>query len=118
MKIIDVEAYLCRFPMPEAFFPSWIPGLPEMNNSLLLVRLLTDEGIDGFTATPAFLGELKGVPELLKVFLVDRDPFKVEDFVKVFRGAKAVGVRAWFMEIAPWDIIGTAAGQPVYRLLG
>jgi D-galactarolactone cycloisomerase len=118
MKIIDVEAYLCRFPLPEAFFPAWIPGLPEMNNSLLLVRLLTDEGIDGFTATPAFLGELKGVPELLKVFLIDRDPFKVEDFVKVFRGAKAVGVRAWFMEIALWDIIGKAAGQPVYRLLG
>jgi D-galactarolactone cycloisomerase len=118
MKIVDVEAYLCRFPLPEPFWPSWIPGLPESNNTLLLVRLITDEGIDGFSAAPAFLGELKGVPELLRVFLLDRDPFKVEDFIKVFRSAKAVGVRAWFMEIALWDIIGKAAGQPIYRLLG
>jgi hypothetical protein len=42
MKITDIEAYLCRFPLPEAFFPSWIPGLPEMNNTLLLVKLLTE----------------------------------------------------------------------------
>lgn len=118
VKITDAEAYLCRFPLPEPFYPSWIPGLPDMNNTLLLVRLLTDEGIDGFAAAPAFLGELKGVPELLKVFLVERDPFKVEDFTKIFRSAKAVGVRAWFMEVALWDIIGKAAGQPVWRLLG
>lgn len=118
MKITDAEAYLCHFPLPEAFFPSWIPGVPSMNNSLLLVRVMTDEGIDGYAAAVAFLGELKGVPELLKVFLVERDPFKVEDFVKVFRSARAVGVRAWFMEIALWDIIGKATGQPVYRLLG
>lgn len=118
MKITDVEAYLCRFPLPEPFWPSWIPGLPESNNTLLLVRLMTDEGLDGYAAAPAFLGELKGVPELLKVFLIDRDPFKVEDFIKVFRSAKAVGVRGWFMEIALWDIIGKAAGLPVYKLLG
>lgn len=118
MKITDVEAYLCRFPLPAPFFPSWIPGVPELNNSLLLVRLLTDEGIDGFAAAPAFLGELKGVPELLRVFLLERDPFRVEEFTKVFRSAKAIGIRAWFMEIALWDIIGKATGQPVYRLLG
>jgi L-alanine-DL-glutamate epimerase-like enolase superfamily enzyme len=115
---MDAEAYLCHFPLPEPFYPSWIPGLPQVNNSLLLVRLLTDEGIEGFAASVAFLGELKGVPELLKVFLVERDPFKVEDFVKIFRSAKAVGVRAWFMDVALWDIIGKATGQPIYRLLG
>jgi D-galactarolactone cycloisomerase len=118
MKIVDAEAYLCHFPLSEPFYPSWIPGLPQANNSFLLVRLITDEGIDGFAATVAFLGELKGVPELLKVFLIERDPFKVEDFVRVFRSAKAVGVRAWFMDAALWDIIGKATGQPIYRLLG
>lgn len=118
MKITEVEAYLCHLPLPAPFNPSWIPGLPQMNNSFIFVKLVTDEGIEGVTATVAFAGELKGAPELLKVFLVDRDPFAVEDFIKVFRAAKAVGVRAWFMEVALWDIIGKAAGQPVYRLLG
>ena len=118
MKITDAEAYICHFPLPQPFHQTWIPGVPSMNNSLLLVRLLTDEGIEGFAAAPAFMGELKGVPELLKIFLIERDPFRVEDFIKVFRSAKAVGIRAWFMEIALWDLIGKALGQPVYRLLG
>ena len=118
MKIVDLEAYLCHFPLPAPFYPSWIPGVPSMNNSLLLVRLMTDEGIDGYTASVAFLSELKGAPDLLKVFLVERDPFKVEDFVKVFRSARAVGIRAWFMDVALWDIIGKATGQPIYRLMG
>jgi len=118
MKIVDAEAYVCHIPLAEPFYPTWIPGVPSMNNSFLLVRIVTDEGLDGFAAAPAFLGELRGVPELLKIFLVERDPFQVEHFVKVFRSAKAIGIRAWFMEIALWDIIGKAAGQPVYRLLG
>lgn len=118
MKITDAEAYVCHMPLAEPFYPSWIPGMPSMNNSFLLVRLTTDEGLDGFAAAPAFLGELRGVPELLKVFLIERDPFQVEHFTKVFRSAKAVGIRAWFMEVALWDIIGKATGQPVYRLLG
>jgi len=118
MKITDVEAYLCHFPQPAPFYPSWIPGLPQMNNSCLIVKLMTDEGIEGVTASVAFAGELKGAPNLLRVFLLERDPFKVEDFVKIFRSAKAVGIRAWFMEVALWDIIGKASGQPIYRLLG
>lgn len=118
MKITDVEAYLCHFPLEAPFYPSWIPGLPQMNNSCLVIRLLTDEGIDGITASVAFAGELRGTPDLLKIFLVERDPFKVEDFVKIFRSAKAVGIRAWFMEVALWDIIGKATGQPIYKLLG
>ena len=44
--------------------------------------------------------------------------FQVEDFIKVLRGAKVIGFRPWFIEVAFWDIIGKAAGQPVYRLLG
>jgi len=118
MIITDVESYLCHFPLAEPFYPSWIPGFPQANNSLLIMRLLTDEGIEGFTATVAFLDELKGMPDLLRVFLLNRDPFKVEDFVRIFRSARVLGMRAWFIEIALWDIIGKTAGQPISRLLG
>ncbi|MBK5092810.1 MAG: hypothetical protein JJE48_04755 [Actinobacteria bacterium] len=43
MKITDVEAYLCHFPLPEPFYPTWIPGIPSTNNSLLLVRLFIEK---------------------------------------------------------------------------
>lgn len=118
MKIVDAEAYICHFPLREPFHPSWIPGLPSQTNSAVILRLLTDEGIDGVCSGVAFAGEWKGFPELIRVFLIGRDPFQVEDFVQVLRSAKVIGFRAWFVEIALWDIIGKAAGQPVYRLLG
>ena len=118
MKIVDVEGYLCHFPLREPFHPSWIPGLPSHNNSAVILRLLTDEGIEGACAGVAFAGEWKSFPELIKLFLVGRDPFRVEDFVQVLRSAKVIGFRSWFVEVALWDIIGKAAGQPVYRLLG
>jgi len=118
MKITDVEAYLCHFPLAEPFHPSWIPGLPSYNNSAVILRLLTDEGIEGACAGVAFAAEWKGFPELIRLFLVGRDPFQVEDFLQVLRSAKVIGFRAWFVEVALWDIIGKAAGQPVYRLLG
>jgi L-alanine-DL-glutamate epimerase-like enolase superfamily enzyme len=118
MKIVDVEAYICHFPLETPFHPSWIPGLPQHNNSAVVIRLLTDEGIEGVSAGVAFAREWKGFPDLIKLFLMGRDPFMVEDFVQVLRSAKVIGFRAWFVEIALWDIIGKAAGQPVYRLLG
>lgn len=118
MKIVDAEAYICHFPLREPFHPSWIPGLPSHANSAVILRLVTDEGIDGACSGVAFAGEWKGFPELIRVFLLGRDPFRVEDLVQVLRSAKVVGFRAWFVEIALWDIIGKATGQPVYRLLG
>lgn len=118
MKIIEAEAYICHFPLKEPFHPSWIPGLPMHNNSAVILRLLTDEDIEGVCAGMAFAQEWKGAPELIKLFLIGRDPFQVEDFVQVLRSAKVIGFRPWFVEIAFWDIIGKAAGQPIHRLLG
>ncbi|MFW6113635.1 MAG: mandelate racemase/muconate lactonizing enzyme family protein, partial [Actinomycetota bacterium] len=118
MKIVDAEAYLCHFPLPEPFRPSWIPGLAQESNSSVIIRLITDEGIDGACTGIAFAREWRGFPDLIRLFLAGRDPFQVEDFIRVIRSAKVVGFRAWFVEIALWDIIGKAAGQPIYRLLG
>ena len=118
MKIVDAEAYICHFPLQEPFHPSWIPGLPMHNNSAVVIRLITDEGIEGACTGMAFTTEWRGAPDLIKLFLIGRDPFQVEDFLQIMRSAKVIGFRPWFVEVAFWDIIGKATGQPVYRLLG
>jgi D-galactarolactone cycloisomerase len=118
MKIVGVVAHLCHFPLPTPFYPSWIPGYPQGRNSALIVQLQTDEGITGISAGVVFLDEAKGLPSLLRPFLLNRDPFQVEDFIRVLRSASFLGYRAWFVEAALWDIIGKAAGMPVYKLLG
>jgi L-alanine-DL-glutamate epimerase-like enolase superfamily enzyme len=118
MKITEIDFYLCHYPRPEAFYPSWIPGFPQNNNSALIVVIKTDEGIEGYSAMVGFLSESKGLPEMMRPFMVGRDPFRVENIVQVIRSAHYLGYKAFFMEVAIWDIIGKAAGLPIYKLMG
>ena len=118
MKITDVDAYLCHYPLPDTFYPTWIPGYPQSRNSCLILILKTDEGIEGYCASVGFLDEAKGLVSLLRPFLLNRDPFQVEDTLRMLRSASFLGYKGWFAEIALWDIIGKATGQPIYRLLG
>lgn len=118
MIITEVETYICHFPLPEPFYPTWIPGYPQTQNSCLVLILRTDEGIEGYCASVAFADEVKGVVSLLRPFLINRDPFQIEDTVQLLRSASFLGYRGWFVEAALWDILGKATGQPVHRLLG
>jgi len=119
MKITGVRVHLCHFPLPEMFSPSWLPGFPQMTNGCAIYRLQTDEGLEGVTAGPLIADEAKGLVNLLRLVLTGRDPTQVEDIFKLLRSAtRALGLRAWHIEPACWDLIGKAAGLPVWRLLG
>lgn len=118
MFIKDIESYLCHFPLPAPFYPSWIPDYPQTKNTCIIVILHTDAGISGISAGVGFSDEAKGIPGLMKPFLIGRDPFKVEDHIQTLRSAYMLGYKAFFVEIALWDIIGKVAGLPVHKLLG
>jgi len=118
MKIEAIDAWLAHHPLPGTFFPSWIPGYPQTRNSCIIVRVRTDEGIDGWAAGVGFLDEARGIPGLLGPFLMGRDPFQIEDFAQIARSGYFLGYKLWFVEIALWDIVGKAAGVPIYKLLG
>ena len=118
MKITEVSAWLCHYPLPATFYPTWIPGFPQNNNTCLIIEVKTEQGISGYSAGVGFLDEAKALVSLLRPFLLNRDPFLVEDFIRVLRSALFLGYKAWFVEIALWDIIGKATGQPIYKLLG
>ena len=118
MKITEVKAWLCHYPLPGTFFPTWIPGFPQTRNTCLIIALKTDEGIEGYTAGVGILDEAKSLVGLLRPFLVNRDPFNVEDTLKMLRSSFFLGYKAWFVEVALWDIIGKATKKPIYKLLG
>ncbi len=118
MKIVEIEAWLCHHPLPATFNPTWIPGYPQTRNSCLILIFKTDEGIEGYSAGVGFLDEAKGLASLIRPFMMNRDPFQVEDFIRVLRSASSIGYRGFFAEIALWDIIGKAAGLPIYKMWG
>jgi len=86
-----------------------------------VVRITTDEGIDGY-------GEIENTKPYLKphvLFYRDRilgeNPTNVESVMLKIRrlgSFKPWGSAVSAIEIALWDIAGKAAGLPVYKLLG
>jgi L-alanine-DL-glutamate epimerase-like enolase superfamily enzyme len=98
--------------MPKPFHPTWQP-IPTTAARIHMVEIHTDEGITGIGSG--------GVPvrwEVAGLFLMGQDPFAMEQHVANLRSMAFFVGRPWPVEIALWDIIGKASGQPVYKLLG
>lgn len=94
---------------------------------LLFVKVETDEGLVGvgearpLNRTDTLLGYLQ---ETVPRYVLGADPFEVERLThRIFRedyarAGEVVMTGTALLEVACWDIIGKATGQPVYRLFG
>jgi L-alanine-DL-glutamate epimerase-like enolase superfamily enzyme len=86
-----------------------------------VVRLTTDEGIDGIGAAELAKPYLKPMIEFYRDMIIGKDPTDVE---RVMLGIRRMGsFKPWgaavsAIEFALWDVAGKVAGLPVYKLLG
>ena len=99
-------------PLPEIAHPAWAPGTTWNRLGGAIVKITTDEGITGIGA-PGY-NVSASLDSWVKPQLIGKDPFAVEQHAKVLRMAGG----CWGVEIALWDIIGKACGQPLYKLWG
>ena len=92
----------------------------------LFVRLRTDTGLTG-VGEASLEWQEKTVETLCHEWVEDRvlgrDPFDIEAVIGAmirdqYQGGSTVMTAISGVEIAMWDIVGKACGQPVYRLLG
>jgi L-alanine-DL-glutamate epimerase-like enolase superfamily enzyme len=86
-----------------------------------VIRIVTDQGLDGYGEVEAYKPYLKPHVLYYKPFILGEDPTDVERvLLKIrLRGAfKPWGSAVSAIEMALWDIAGKAAGVPVYKLLG
>src|ERR671922_1848502 len=110
MKIVRLESFLAN------------AGL----RNYLFVRLRTDTGLTGVGEASLEWQERAVqtlVHEWVEPRLLGRDPFDVESIVggmirDQYQGGPTVLTAISGAEIACWDLIGKACGQPVYKLLG
>jgi galactonate dehydratase len=110
MKIVRLESYLTN------------AGL----RNYLFIRLVTDTGLTGLGEASLEWQE-QTVQTVLHEWVEDRilgeDPFDIERVIghmirDQYQGGATVMTAISGVEIAFWDLIGKACGQPVYRLLG
>jgi D-galactarolactone cycloisomerase len=132
MKITELEVHILR--APDEGRPHWVSHFIVPRANEILVRMRTDEGLEGIglatSYTPieapikAFRG---GIAELI----VGQDalaPERLYQRLFALTSQRAASERGWSREaivriaaavdIATWDIVGKAAGLPLYRLFG
>ena len=111
MKIVDVKTFVMG--------TAW--------RNLIYVKVHTDEGLTGVgeatvqNREEGVVGYLDG---LARRHVLGSDPFNIEDLWlrmyrdEFWRGGVIATSGMSAIEIACWDIVGKAVGQPVYRLMG
>jgi L-alanine-DL-glutamate epimerase-like enolase superfamily enzyme len=126
MKIIDVESIILRLPD--------VKRIGDGAQSILLIRVHTDEGIVGIGEAHSNPVVSKAIIEAplcsvsscgLRELLIGENPLDIlRLYDKMQMATQTYGRRGAFMhalsgiDIALWDILGKAAGQPISRLLG
>ena len=132
MKITDVEAYMLTGPPEER--GHWVSHYPVHQANELLIRLKTDEGLEGFGLGSSRL-LIKGAAEMfnegLKEIIIGEDALAPERlYEKIFSitHQKIAFLKEWSrngllitsaaIDLAMWDILGKASGQPLFRLFG
>ncbi|MEE8363565.1 MAG: mandelate racemase/muconate lactonizing enzyme family protein, partial [Dehalococcoidia bacterium] len=86
-----------------------------------VVRITTDEGIDGLGQAEVAKDYLKPHVLFYRDMILGQDPTDVERVMLRIRrlgSFKPWGSAVSAIEMALWDIAGKAAGVPVYKLLG
>jgi L-alanine-DL-glutamate epimerase-like enolase superfamily enzyme len=117
-KIARIELYHVAIPLPAPFYPAWIPGMPQTENRFTLIRVITEDGVEGYSAGPAIARERAGLGDLLGPYLLGEDATDIGLIQQRLREISYLGWRNYWIEPAFWDIKGKLAGKPVCELLG
>ena len=128
MKIAKIRTtpLLCRFKQPY----HWSQGV-NYAAPLILIEIDTDEGITGIaecTASPIIDPVLRIIGDAIPHFIgksVYDGNRTIWDYYRYSFNARGTGSAPRYfsqamagIELALWDAVGKAAGQPLHRLLG
>jgi D-galactarolactone cycloisomerase len=112
VRIAAVETRRYRFPFEPPLRAAWDPE-PRTHQDATLVCVVADDGTRGYAS-----GDALPDAEALGRLLAGVDPLRTEVVREVCETVDFHGGRPWTLEVAVWDLVGRALGQPLWRLLG
>ena len=132
MKITSLEVHILR--APDTGRPHWVSHFIVPKANEILVRVKTDEGIEGIGLATSYTpieAAIKCFNSGIAELIIGADPLAPERlYQKLFSltWQRIAFEKGWSREalvrisaaidIACWDIIGKKAGLPLYRLFG
>ena len=126
MRIRTVSVYQVDLPLHEGSY-NWSGGKTVQVFDSTVVRLTTDDGLEGFGEVcplgPVYLpsyaeGARTGIAELVPA-VIGLDPRQIDVVNRAMDSAlKGHPYAKSAIDVACWDILGKATGQPVSELLG
>ena len=118
MKIDSITCRVVDFPLEREFHPAWARGRNQPDLLMVLIEVVTDDGVKGIGAAHAGLEAAITIERFVAPYFLGQDPTHVERLVPVLRDTEILGAPVYCMEMTLWDIIGKVAGLPVARLWG
>ncbi len=112
MRIAAIETRRYRFPLDPPLRAAWDPQ-PRTHQDATLVCVVADDGGRGYAS-----GDALPDAAALERLLAGVDPFRTEVVREVCETVDFHGGRPWTLEVAVWDLVGRALGQPLWRILG
>lgn len=128
MKITAIDSFLLTIPYRTDGGFHYIAGRPSAGLTMLLVRVRTDEGLEGWGEAfghAVAAGTKTVLDSLVAPFFIGRDPADIVPLMReaqrklhIFGRTGSVIYALSGVDIALWDIAGKVANLPLHRLLG
>ena len=132
MRITELDVFVLR--APDSGRPHWVSHFIVPRANEILVRLRTDDGVEGFGLATSYAS----VEPIVEVFrsgigelIIGSNPLAPEQLYESLFSLtwqRLASEKGWGREplvrvsaavdIACWDILGKVAGMPLYRLFG
>ena len=112
LRIAAVEVRRYAVDLDPPFDAAWDP-VPRGRVEASLVIVRSGDGLAGFAS-----GDELPDAALLERLLVGVDPRRTEVVRELCETVNLHGGRPWTAEVATWDLVGRAVGEPLWRLLG
>jgi len=112
VKIASIETRHYRCALEPPFAAAWDP-VPRTHQDATIVVVATDDGNAGYAS-----GDAVPDRELLDRLLGGVDAAETDTVHEILETVDLHHGRNWIVEVAVWDLLARARGEPLWRMLG